>query len=405
MAAWQALEGQASLSASWAQSQPREAPERRGRRLVIASAAGLLLVGARVGGNALWERQYAPRSDVYARGIAAFAGMADCEDTPGWSNGYWQCGNNGYRGRGCVEKGLTCEAYASNRWCQWGSPARNKEWAFGTRFLYPELNCCACGGGSIRAVAEPEAPESDASLSAHGSEGECLDTPDWANGFWQCKGFGCSSKGLACEAYEQQGWCRGGRPALGHEGEMGKAANHPELNCCACGGGSSSVVLASAPTTVPAAHQDGSSVISTASTSVAPWAETTAAVGAAVAAAAGEECAANRACAELEGFGRKCCPNEARLWLPCCDAVIALKRGTTASSTCVDTPMWTNGDVDCRSRNFTREQGCTAGGLSCYGYANQGLCANGALLLGRERHPFGGAFNHPELNCCVCGKK
>jgi hypothetical protein len=71
---------------------------------------------------------------------------------------------------------------------------------------------------------------------------------------------------------------------------------------------------------------------------------------------------------------------------------------------CVDSVHWTNGYVDCGKTGLNESDGCTTGGLTCEGYVKQGFCQNQAVVDGKE-WTVGGSFNHPELNCCACGKK
>lgn len=72
----------------------------------------------------------------------------------------------------------------------------------------------------------------------------CVDTPEWANGYYKCesdgyKGVGCGPRGFTCDAYAANGLCLGGKPAKGKGWSLGEGMNYPELNCCVCGGGSS----------------------------------------------------------------------------------------------------------------------------------------------------------------------
>merc|ERR1719482_2393996 len=51
-----------------------------------------------------------------------------CQDTPDWVNGY---------GRGCAD-------YAS-KWCANGGARAGSEWTLGSKYKFPEDNCCVCG--------------------------------------------------------------------------------------------------------------------------------------------------------------------------------------------------------------------------------------------------------------------
>ena len=53
-----------------------------------------------------------------------------CADIEGWNNNH----------------GFDCEGYAS-RWCQSGAAKPGQEWTLGSRFNFPEENCCVCGRG------------------------------------------------------------------------------------------------------------------------------------------------------------------------------------------------------------------------------------------------------------------
>ena len=56
-----------------------------------------------------------------------------CLDSNSWSNG----------------KGHGCDSYATT-WCQNGGAKPGNEWTLGSKFNYPELNCCVCGKGNRR---------------------------------------------------------------------------------------------------------------------------------------------------------------------------------------------------------------------------------------------------------------
>jgi hypothetical protein len=70
----------------------------------------------------------------------------DCVDTPGWANGYADCGPKD--DTLCTEGGFTCGMYELN-WCSGGpyAAAREQQWALGAVYHHPEENCCACGKG------------------------------------------------------------------------------------------------------------------------------------------------------------------------------------------------------------------------------------------------------------------
>lgn len=76
---------------------------------------------------------------------------------------------------------------------------------------------------------------------------QCADTPQWANGYYQCetdgyKGVGCGPRGFTCAAYAANRWCLDGKPVPSKERWiLGEGLNYPEMNCCVCGGGSRSV--------------------------------------------------------------------------------------------------------------------------------------------------------------------
>lgn len=172
------------------------------------------------------------------RGLrAGAAAAAPCEDTPNWTNGYWECGGNVHAGPNCRGRGLTCEAYAASGWCQRGGVTPGFEKAFGQGMAWPELNCCACGGGSsLRSGAGVE------NLTDVDARRGCVDTPGWTDGNWECnawksKPLGCTPRGLTCGAYQAGELCLDGAPAPGREFVVGKEYLFPEKNCCVCGGG------------------------------------------------------------------------------------------------------------------------------------------------------------------------
>lgn len=197
-------------------------------------------------------------------------GDATCEDAEGWSNGDNACLSNGYDGPGCTDNGLTCAAFEAHK------QLCDDEAYIGKDFNFPELNCCACGGGTTYDVAlgsSSEAVVSPAKLKSpaaqcvvHAScaaqaesgqknccpnddgdmmdccegEGECVSDEAWANGYIACANElteedGCTAGGLTCKGYVTQGYCKGGAAVKGMEDFLGGRWNHPELHCCECG--------------------------------------------------------------------------------------------------------------------------------------------------------------------------
>lgn len=76
--------------------------------------------------------------------------------------------------------------------------------------------------------------------------------------------------------------------------------------------------------------------------------------------------------------------------------------GTTpVPSNCGDTVGWTNGYEDCQKNDWGEEY-CKAGGWTCEAYAAKGWCRDGVVAPGQE-WSVGSDYNHPEVNCCVCG--
>merc|ERR1719281_2287895 len=65
-----------------------------------------------------------------------------CEDAPGWTNGF-DCSTEKFSQNAtlCRKSGFTCAAYVALGWCK-------ESWALGPSMNYPEMNCCACGGGT-----------------------------------------------------------------------------------------------------------------------------------------------------------------------------------------------------------------------------------------------------------------
>mmetsp|Transcript_79359 Transcript_79359/g.220818 ORF Transcript_79359/g.220818 Transcript_79359/m.220818 type:complete len:468 (-) Transcript_79359:97-1500(-) len=74
-----------------------------------------------------------------------------CEDTPGWTNGFENCGNervlagglgaDAFNATYCQPTGFTCAAYVAHGWC-------GEDWATGPFSNFPERHCCGCGGGT-----------------------------------------------------------------------------------------------------------------------------------------------------------------------------------------------------------------------------------------------------------------
>lgn len=243
--------------------------------LVDAPPSGGRALGAKAAAAALVTLAALAPAAALAAGAAATHGAAGgapgqrelrrgaaeappCEDTPNWTNGYWECGGNVHAGPNCEGRGLTCEAYAASGWCQRGIVTPGFEKAFGQGMAWPELNCCACGGGS-RLRSEAEVPQ-----VADGGGGRrrrpdarqgCVDTPGWTDGKWECntwksKPSGCTPRGLTCGAYRAGKLCVDGAPAPGKEFAAGEEYLYPEKNCCACGGGYNASGGPDAPTAV-----------------------------------------------------------------------------------------------------------------------------------------------------------
>mmetsp|Transcript_80867 Transcript_80867/g.142640 ORF Transcript_80867/g.142640 Transcript_80867/m.142640 type:complete len:316 (-) Transcript_80867:246-1193(-) len=209
---------------------------------------------------------------------------------------------------------------------------------------------------------------------------QCIDTQNWANGYYKCNengytGIGCVANGFNCEAYASNALCVAGKPVPGKDWAFGESLNYPELNCCACGGGSGSLSGSTSAAASPAAVTLPTTETTTTTTFKPPKPTT---------------CSAYSACSGVSG---NCCPNDNGINLACCESAM----------TCFDTPAWTNGYIKCANYGFTEEQGCTYGGVTCAGYVNQSFCADGKVLEGKE-WTLGGRYNHPELNCCACGK-
>merc|ERR1719456_1917522 len=55
-----------------------------------------------------------------------------CTDTEGWTNNF----------------NTLCQGYVDQGWCMNGAVAEDMLWTSGQEYNYPELNCCACGGGT-----------------------------------------------------------------------------------------------------------------------------------------------------------------------------------------------------------------------------------------------------------------
>ena len=91
-----------------------------------------------------------------------------------------------------------------------------------------------------------------------------------------------------------------------------------------------------------------------------------------------------------QAFHYRCSPSSSHHgWAAAeCQATCNICPGSTiGTSSCLDTPGWTN----------------YVGGFGCQGYIDHSWCANGAAVPGEE-WTLGAGFNYPERNCCVCGK-
>eukprot|EP00420_Gonyaulax_spinifera_P029339 CAMPEP_0197874898 /NCGR_PEP_ID=MMETSP1439-20131203/4280_1 /TAXON_ID=66791 /ORGANISM="Gonyaulax spinifera, Strain CCMP409" /LENGTH=511 /DNA_ID=CAMNT_0043494063 /DNA_START=48 /DNA_END=1583 /DNA_ORIENTATION=- len=121
--------------------------------------------------------------------LAREKAIAECVDTPDWTNGYTACGSHGFtEEQGCIDTGVTCSGYVHFGWCKNNAPVKGKEWAFSSKFNDPALNCCACGKGqsdfSMAKVAnntQGEPSEADCAASPCGDlgmSGHCCPTDD-----------------------------------------------------------------------------------------------------------------------------------------------------------------------------------------------------------------------------------
>jgi hypothetical protein len=82
-------------------------------------------------------------------------------------------------------------------------------------------------------------------ICKHSSAGSCSDTPNWANGWSDCKNEDmgsnpeyCQKGGWTCAGYVAKGWCKND-VCLPHSQTgvyaCGRTLKYPEDNCCACG--------------------------------------------------------------------------------------------------------------------------------------------------------------------------
>jgi hypothetical protein len=106
--------------------------------------------------------------------------LPSCVDTASWTN------NNA----------LGCEEYAREGFCTNGAVSEN--WAVGSVWNHPEVNCCACGGGL--------------------SDSSCSDTAGWDNGV-----------GPTCDTYVAERFCKGGEVL--EPWATGADWKFPEQNC------------------------------------------------------------------------------------------------------------------------------------------------------------------------------
>merc|ERR1712176_949643 len=77
---------------------------------------------------------------------------------------------------------------------------------------------------------------------------------------------------------------------------------------------------------------------------------------------------------------------------------------TTTALACVDTPEWTNGWTNCDKEDPSADRSVCVpgGGWTCKKYANT-WCESGRARENLD-WTLGVGFNHPEDNCCACGK-
>lgn len=209
-----------------------------GLALVVVASVGALAYG--YAGGLAGSR--ASRSDSVGED-KALRMMTDtaCVNAQGWTDGDANC-----LGDGCTSAGRTCDAFQAHpEWC-------DDEDRTGQAHNYPELNCCACGGGQVPGPSpsggEPEVANVHAAstdndgvaTSEPETGGACVDRPRWTNGYIACRNQlgdedGCTFGGLNCDGYVKQGFCKDGKVVPGMEHTLGGMYNHPEIHCCACG--------------------------------------------------------------------------------------------------------------------------------------------------------------------------
>lgn len=169
----------------------------------------------------------------------------------------------------------------------------------------------------------------------------CADTDGWSNGH-----------GYDCAAYASK-WCLNGAAKTGSEWAMGKSFKYPENNCCACGKQTSA---GTCQDTSVWNNLHGHNCASYAS----QWCQNGAAI-------TGKEWALG----ESFNYPEK----------NCCVCGKETKVGI-----CGDASDWSNGY-----------------GHNCASYASL-WCHNGVARIGKE-WTLGAKYNHPEQNCCACGKE
>merc|ERR1712151_571585 len=133
-----------------------------------------------------------------------------CTDTPNWNNGYSRCSDEslGYWPYCEAGKGWTCAGYAAKGWCKSDrclSPSETGGvYACGDKLNSPELNCCACGGGSKQPSPPTCAYEGQSCGRNHAQTTDCCDdmecTPFVGGGDMQCvkRQTTCVAQGEYC---------------------------------------------------------------------------------------------------------------------------------------------------------------------------------------------------------------
>jgi len=143
--------------------------------------------------------------------------LSNCKDIQElWTNGFATCNDETKDPFMCQPAGWTCAGYEFRGWCRGGAVTRGSSFATGSKFNYPEKNCCVCGGGAEQSeVSDPDcqdAREYDSSCAGWAASGQCETNPSWMATNCQrscnkCSSSSCVDTMPACAGWAAAGEC------------------------------------------------------------------------------------------------------------------------------------------------------------------------------------------------------